>query len=325
MSRLRRLVDSLKTPQWILIGVGLASGAAALIIGVSDNPPGIVLLYFSLTCLAGAWVWNWRSPREFWGLLLTAVLAFPVGAIAHNLLYALGTLIDHIPVVREAVSFLGVFFFLVAVMAAGPAGLVGLIGGIITSWRGMDRLVRINRSCRRFQENSPIQEKTLRGLVNLARESASGANLQPLKFILSCTPEKNQRIFPCLAWAAYLKDWAGPEVGERPAGYIIILGDLEISKSFQYDAGIASQSITLGAAERGLGACLIASIQRDQLRSELAIPDRCEILLVIALGKPAETILLEELEEGGEVRYWRDERGRHHVPKRRLEDLILDS
>jgi nitroreductase len=148
--------------------------------------------------------------------------------------------------------------------------------------------------------------------------------LQPLKFILSNTDDKNELIFNTLSWAGYLKDWDGPEEGERPSAYIILLGDTDLAKSFQYDAGIASQSITLGAAELGLGACLIGSIKRDTLRNALAIPEKYEILLVIALGKPAEQVMIDEIDEDGEIKYWRDEKGVHHVPKRGLEEVILD-
>lgn len=324
MINIRKILSSIKIPQWVLLGAGLVSVTGSLVLGVSDNPIGITLLYFSLACLAGAWVWNWPSPRNFWFLLIAALAAFPVGAVLHNLLYALGTMVDQIPVIRELVGFLEVFFFLVAVMAAAPAALVALLGGIIVSWQGMDRQTRLNRSVRRFKQDVPIKEKTLRKLVELARQSASSANLQPLKFILSFRKESNQQIFSTLSWAGYLKDWKGPNDGERPTAYIIVLGDRELAKSFQYDAGIASQSITLGAAERGLGACLIGSIKRKELRSAFDIPERFEILLVIALGKPAEVVVLDEINEGGDIKYWHDSMEHHHVPKRALEDIILD-
>lgn len=131
-------------------------------------------------------------------------------------------------------------------------------------------------------------------------------------------------IFPTLSWAGYLEDWTGPVEGERPSAYIILLGDKELANSFQYDAGITSQSITLGAAELGLGACLIGSIKRDSLRKILSIPERYEILLVIALGKPGESVKMEDIEDDGKIKYWRDEKEIHHVPKRRLEEIILD-
>ncbi len=144
-------------------------------------------------------------------------------------------------------------------------------------------LMKRNRSYRRFQESERIDMATLRELVNLARLSASGSNIQPLKYVLACEPEMNAKIFPCLAWAGYLKEWDGPAEGERPSAYIVILGDREISSSFGVDHGIAAQSILLGATEKGLGGCMIASISHDKLRKNLAIPDRYEILLAIAL------------------------------------------
>jgi len=184
-------------------------------------------------------------------------------------------------------------------------------------------LVLKARSYRRFQQKVAISQQTLRDLVDLARQSGSGGNLQPLKYMLSWTPEKNAAIFPTLAWARYLKDWGGPKEGERPAGYIVMLGDKDITQSFQYDAGIASQSMMLGAAEKGLGGCLIGSIDRVALRKELSIPEKYEILLVIALGTPAETVVLDPLESDGGIKYWRDDKDVHHVPKRALKDIII--
>lgn len=185
-------------------------------------------------------------------------------------------------------------------------------------------LILKNRTYRRFDESHRVEIGTLRELVDLARLSASAANLQPLKYIISCSPETNSRIFPTLGWAAYLEDWPGPAEGERPAAYIIVLVDTEISSSyFEYDAGIAIQSILLGATERGLGGCIIASINREKLRKVLQIPDRFDILLVLAIGKPAERVIIEEITRQQDIKYWRDEQGIHHVPKRRLEDIII--
>ena len=185
-------------------------------------------------------------------------------------------------------------------------------------------LILQNRSYRRFRENVPIEHETLRELVDLARLSPSAANLQPLKYVLSCDPETNARIFPHLAWAGYLTEWPGPAEGERPAAYIIILGDSQIIQSVGCDHGIAAQSILLGAAERGLGGCMIGSIQREALRAALKIPKRYTILLVIALGQPAETSVIEPVGDGGDIKYWRDGADVHHVPKRTLDELILD-
>ncbi len=184
-------------------------------------------------------------------------------------------------------------------------------------------LIRKNRSCRRFYQDYTIKRDVLEGLVNLARLSASAANLQPLKYILSCKPATNARIFPCLSWAGYLKGWPGPEEGERPSAYIVVLGDSRISKDAGCDHGIACQSILLGARGTGLAGCMIGAVKRQQLRSLLNIPAHLNILLVVAIGKPREVAVIETIEPDGTIRYWRDDKGVHHVPKRKLSDIIL--
>jgi len=184
-------------------------------------------------------------------------------------------------------------------------------------------LVRKSRSYRRFHQDYSIELETLRELVDLARISAAAGNLQPLKYVIANDPEKNAIVFQHLNWAGYLKNWSGPEEGERPSAYIIVLGDRRITKSFGCDHGIASQNIMLGAVEKGLGGCMIGSVNRERLRSALDIPDHFEILLVLALGKPNETVVLEEVGPDGDIKYWRDGEDVHHVPKRKLEDIIV--
>jgi nitroreductase len=186
----------------------------------------------------------------------------------------------------------------------------------------LKNLILANRSYRRFHQESSIDESTLLELVDLARLSASGGNNQPLKYLLSCDAKRNAKIFPQLAWAASISDWSGPAEGERPTGYIIILLDTSISKGPGCDHGIAAQSILLGATERGLGGCMIGSIQRDALHKALDLPEQYQILLVIALGKPKETVVIDEVKDGI-TKYWRDDQEQHHVPKRTLNEIIL--
>lgn len=183
-------------------------------------------------------------------------------------------------------------------------------------------LILKNRSYRRFYQDHKITVEDLKELVDLARLSASGRNLQPLKYFLSADENTNAKIFSTLAWAGYLKDWNGPEEGEKPTGYIIILGDTRLTKNYFCDHGIASQSILLGAVEKGLGGCIFASIQRTKLKELLALEDHFEILLVLAIGKPKEKVVVEEVTEG-DIKYYRDTDQVHHVPKRNLDDLIV--
>jgi len=184
-------------------------------------------------------------------------------------------------------------------------------------------LVLKTRSYRRFDQAMAVSLDTLRELVDLARQAASGSNIQPLKYVLSTDPATNTRIFPHTRWAGALKDWAGPAEGERPAAYVVVLGDTELRKDFNTDLGIAAQTIMLGATERGLGGCMIGSIEREQLRAILEIPERYKVLLVLALGKPVERVVLEPVGPDGSIHYYRDIDDVHHVPKRSLEEIIV--
>lgn len=184
-------------------------------------------------------------------------------------------------------------------------------------------LVARSRSYRRFDESEPVSLDTLRELVDLARLAPSASNRQPLKYILSADRERNELIFPCLGWAGFLRDWGGPAQGERPTAYIVILGDTEIRNDFGCDHGIAAQTIMLGATEKGLGGCIIGSVKREALRQALSIPPQYEVLLVLALGKPAERVVIEPMGADGDIKYWRDQDSVHHVPKRSLEEIII--
>ena len=183
-------------------------------------------------------------------------------------------------------------------------------------------LVKKNRSYRRFHQEVAIGEQTLLELVELARLSASAGNKQPLRYMLVHDPDLNAKVFDQLAWAAYLKDWPGPEDGERPAAYIVILRDTEVAHPMGIDHGFAAQSILLGAVEKGLGGCAIGAFNREELRGILNVPPRYEFLLVLALGKPKEKIVIETVSDD-ETHYWRDAAQVHHVPKRQLGDIVL--
>jgi nitroreductase len=184
-------------------------------------------------------------------------------------------------------------------------------------------LVIKSRSYRRFDESVEISMETLRELVDLGRLSPCGRNIQSIKYILSCDREKNATIFAHLGWAMRLPEWPGPAEGQRPSAYIVIVRDTEVSEAPNCDQAIAAQSILLGATERGLGGCMLGSVQRARLQDTLDIPKRYQILLVVALGKPKETVVLEELGSDGDTAYWRDENGAHHVPKRSLDEVIV--
>lgn len=182
-------------------------------------------------------------------------------------------------------------------------------------------LIQKNRSYRRFDQSRHLTEQELHRLIELARLAPSPKNMQPLRYLPVFEKEDKDSLFECLKWAGYLKDWPGPVEGERPGGYLVVMGDRELSRSFHYDVGFSGQNILLGAVEMDLGGCVVAAFNRKKVRKLFDLPSQFNLLVVIALGKPIEEIQIEPFEE--KPNYWRDEKGIHHVPKRSLEDLLF--
>ena len=183
-------------------------------------------------------------------------------------------------------------------------------------------LIKKNRSFRRFDEKNRLSMDFMRSLVDLSRLSPSSKNQQALKFRIIIDQAECDTLFPSLAWAGYIPDWDGPVKGERPSAYIIILGDKLIGSSFAIDLGISAQSILLGATNEGYGGCMICSVRKENVRRDFILPDHYEILMVLALGKPVEQVVLERIKENN-IKYWRDQESIHHVPKRDLDDIIV--
>jgi nitroreductase len=186
----------------------------------------------------------------------------------------------------------------------------------------LKELLLKTRSYRRFYEEKKLSIEELKEMVDNVRLSPSAANKQPLKFILVTDDSMNQKIFPYLRWAGYLPEWDGPGVGERPAAYIVMMGNRKESPNIDADYGIAMQTIMLSAAEKGYGGCIIGSFDKDKVRELLNIPAELETPVILALGKPKEQVVIDEVKEGN-IKYWRDEQQVHHVPKRNLDDLIF--
>ncbi len=185
-------------------------------------------------------------------------------------------------------------------------------------------LLNKNRSYRRFDEGYEIKYNDLRDLVALARLTPSSVNWQPLRFILVNDREKNEALFENLAWAGLLKEWKGPAEGERPSAYVVILTDNTVAKNMKTDVGIVAQTMMLGAAEKGFGGCMIGSVNRENVSKIFGIEtERYTIDLVLALGKPAEEVMIVDLPDNGCTNYYRDENDVHCVPKRSIEDFIL--
>ena len=185
-------------------------------------------------------------------------------------------------------------------------------------------LVIKNRSYRRFYEETEISQEALRELIGVVRNTASTVNSQALRFKLVNDKDSREKVFENLAWAGLLKDWDGPEEGERPSAYIIIMCDLSVGCNKHFDDGIAAQTILLAATEMGYGGCMFGSINRKNLATEMNIDlEKYSIDLVVALGKPKETVRIVDLPESGSTAYYRGSEGVHYVPKRSIDELIV--
>lgn len=185
------------------------------------------------------------------------------------------------------------------------------------------QLVQKNRSYRRFYQEEKIAKEQILEWIETSRYTPSGRNLQAIKYIVSVNEASNSEIFSTLSWAGYLSGWNGPEPGEQPSAYIVMLTDLSLSQHAPVDIGIQAQTILLAATNEGFGGCMIASVKKAALKTILNIPENFDISLVLAMGKPKEIVVTENLHENGDIRYWRDEKQVHHVPKRLLQQLVL--
>ena len=203
-----------------------------------------------------------------------------------------------------------------------------MVQWIRKEWDKMDilNLIKKNRSYRKFDESKPVTREDLERFVNCARFTAASVNLQPLRYYLSAKAETNSLIFKHTKWARLLKDYEGPAEGERPTGYIVVVEDKQVAANadrFLVDVGIVSQSILLAAVEAGFGGIMIRNFVPAELARDLGLSDRYVPMMILAVGAPAEQIVLEEIDEGQPTAYYRDENGIHHVPKRKLNDIIL--
>jgi nitroreductase len=188
----------------------------------------------------------------------------------------------------------------------------------------LKELVYKNRSYRKFNSNRKVTNEELVDIIDLARVSASSKNKQPLKYKLITKDDDVEYVFDQLKWAWYLKDWKGPTEEERPTAFIVVFLDMDINDNALIDIGIASQSILLGLVEKGLGACIIRTVNRYNMRKRFNYPDNLELVQVIAIGEPMQEVRIVDVDKSGSIEYFEDEHKIHYVPKRSLKDIILD-
>lgn len=188
-------------------------------------------------------------------------------------------------------------------------------------------LLEKSRSYRGFDESRRITREELERMVACARLAPSAANIQPLKYYLAEDAETVAAIQPATRWAGALPELGLPYPGKRPVAFIVICQDTTIDSNipkFQRDVGIVAQTMMLCAAEMGLGGCMIGSFSGAAIRETLNLPEHIVPLLVLGLGKPDENIVIVDVQPDGSTKYFRDAQGTHYVPKRTVEDMILN-
>lgn len=181
-------------------------------------------------------------------------------------------------------------------------------------------LIISRRSIRQFKQE-PVSRDILQKFINASRLAPSAANRQPLEFVVVDEEKIRKEVFTCLKWAAYIAPEGNPKPGHEPVAYIVVLMNSEIrEKGFEWDVGAAIENMILAALEKGIGSCWLLSVDREKLREILNIPENYKIDSVLALGYPDENPVIEDMKDS--IKYWKDQAGQLHVPKRKLEDVI---
>jgi len=181
-------------------------------------------------------------------------------------------------------------------------------------------LIISRRSIRQFKPK-PISKDLLKDFVNAGRLAPSAANRQPLEFIVVDEEGCRNQVFPCLKWAGYIAPEGNPKPGQEPQAYVAVLVNTRVrEKGFEWDVGAAVENMILAAWQSGIGSCWIVSVEKERVRELLMVPVHYKIDSVLALGYPAEAPVIEEMKDS--VKYWKDQEGRLHVPKRKLKDVI---
>lgn len=176
------------------------------------------------------------------------------------------------------------------------------------------------RTIRKFKQE-PVSREILMKCVDAARLSPSGANTQPLKYIVVDDKKLLSEVFSTVSWARRISGYKHTP-NEVPTAYVVMLLDTKIREQPGNDVGIAAMSICMVAYEEGVASCMLGSVDKERLRKILKVPESLQIQLVVALGYPLERSKAIEM-KGNDAKYWFDENGVLNVPKRRLDDIVI--
>ncbi|MBR4227839.1 MAG: nitroreductase family protein [Bacteroidales bacterium] len=185
----------------------------------------------------------------------------------------------------------------------------------------LDTLLRKNRSHRAFDTSYTVAMRQLETIVAVNPKLPSGRNAQTLRFKLLDAQSGGEDFCRYLHLGGYLPELHLPAPGTEPKAFIIICSTEPESPIVDIDLGISLQSMALKAVEIGLNALIVKAFNKKEIKEALGLPS--DPLAVLAIGKGTETITLDEVPAGSDLRYYRDADGIHHVPKITVSDLLI--
>lgn len=183
-------------------------------------------------------------------------------------------------------------------------------------------LLKRNRSYRRFDRSVRPSQELMASWIEGLRYTASARNMQPLKYLLVTDDALCHTLSQSVVWAGYLTEWAGPSENERPTAFVVQLLDTRLASNARFDEGLQLEALGLMAVESGFGACIFLSFDPKRIAAILDLPEYLTPISIVAIGKPIEEVEIRDVDAEANIRYYRDEEGRHYVPKRKREELI---
>lgn len=120
----------------ILVAIGVSCFVLASILGISDNPPGLILLLLGAIAVVLALVHPWRSVRNYRILFLVGVVAFPILVVVHNVTEVVGGRLES-GLVAGLLLGISVVTFVLAIFGSPPAAAIGLAGWLVFGLRSL--------------------------------------------------------------------------------------------------------------------------------------------------------------------------------------------
>ena len=124
------LAENRKLTITLLTVGGLLIGTSALM-GISDNVPGITVLFTGIIFIFLAFIHLWRSAKSYLILILTSLVGGVFFAILHNLLEAAAENVANYPFLQSIMEVLSAGSFILAILVCPVGIFVGFFGAVL--------------------------------------------------------------------------------------------------------------------------------------------------------------------------------------------------